>query len=105
MTTTQSVPYPLAVRRLYIHLAKNDIITPDELTEVAGRQLVAYMILEGIPESGLDEELGDYWNCRDLAKWMTTHPMLFDLYVQGKAIVNQSGRTCEINQGYQPGRI
>ncbi len=98
-------PHPLAVLRLRINLANHDTITPGELTEVAGRDLAAYMAREGIPESGLDEELGVYWNCRDLAKWMREHPKLFDLYVQGKAIMNPSGRTCEINQGYRPGRI
>ena len=98
-------PHPLAVRRLRIHLANNNTITPGELTEVAGRDLAAYIIREGIPESGLDEELGEYWKCRDLAKWMREHPKLNDLYVQGKVIKNPSGRTCETNQGYRPGQI
>jgi hypothetical protein len=98
-------PHPIAVRRLRIHLANNYTITPDELTEVAGRDLATYMVQEGIPKSDLDEELGDYWICRDLAKWMRDHPKLNDLYVQGKAIKNPSGRTCETNQGYRPGRI
>jgi hypothetical protein len=98
-------PHPIAVRRLRIHLANIYTITPDELTEVAGKDLATYMVQEGIPKSDLDEELGDYWKCRDLAKWMAVHPKLFDLYVQGKAIKNPSGRTCEINQGSRPGRI
>ena len=51
--------HSLAVRRLRIHLANNDTITPHVLTEIAGRGLDAYMVREGIPESDLDEELGE----------------------------------------------
>jgi hypothetical protein len=105
MNINTDLPNPQHVLALRIHLAWNDTITPGELTEVAGKDLVDYMVREGIPESDLDEELGDFWNCRDLAKWMRDHPKLNDLYVQGKMIKNPSGRTCEINQGYRPGRI
>ena len=59
----------------------------------------------GFPEQDLTEEDDLHWKCRDLAKWMRDHPKLKDLYVQGKMIKNPSGRTCEINQGYRPGRI
>ena len=91
-------PHPIAVRRLRIHLANNYTITPDELTEVAGRDLATYMVQQGIPKSDLDEELGDYWICRDLAKWMREHPVLKELYVEGKRQHNPSGRTAEDNE-------
>jgi len=89
---------PLLVRKLRIHLANNHIITREELGEIAGRNLVVFMIHEGMPESSLDEELGDYWNCRDLARWMREHSVLAELYVEGKRLKNPSGRTSEDNE-------
>ena len=89
-----------------IHLSKHEIITWKQLADLAGFNLTRYMTNQpGFPQRDLTEEDGFHWKCRDLAKWMTAHPKLFDLYVQGKVIVNPSGRTCEINQGYRPGRI
>jgi hypothetical protein len=83
---------PLNVRKLRIHLAQLGTITPKELAEVAGQTLVAYMTDEGMPDTDLTEELGLHWNHRDLALWMRQHPMLTDLYDQGKRIHNPSGR-------------
>jgi hypothetical protein len=100
------LPNPLAVRKLRIYLANHDNIDWNMLAQVADYDLTCYMISQsGFPEQDLTEEDGEHWKCRDLAKWMREHPKLFDLYVQGKAIKNPSGRTCEINQGYRPGRI
>ena len=97
---------PLAVRKLRIFLPNNDTIDETMLTKLAGNDLMQYMIAQpGFPEQDLTEEDGLHWNCRKLATWMSDHPKLFDLYVQGKALTNPSGRTCEINQGYKPGRI
>jgi hypothetical protein len=98
-------PHPSDVLALRIHLAQLGTITPEELFKVAGWTLAAYMVREGMPDADLTEELGLHWNHRDLALWMRQHPMLIDLYIQGKVIKNPSGRTCEINQGYRPGRI
>jgi len=91
---------PEDVLNLRIRVSKLGIIKIDELVSVGGCDLIAYMFLEGIPKARFDQDLSEYWNCRDLARWMAAHPKLFDLYVQGKAMVNPSGRTCEINQGY-----
>ena len=97
---------PLIVRKLRIFLANNEIITWKLLADLAGFDLIKYMITQpGFPEQNLTEGDGFHWKCRDLAMWMKEHPKLFDLYVQGKATMNPSGRTCEINQGYRPGRI
>ena len=97
---------PLIVRELRIFLANNEIITWKLLADMAGYNLIKYMITQpGFPEQNLTEEDGLHWKCRDLARWMREHPKLIDLYVQGKSIKNPSGRTCEINQGYRPGRI
>ena len=80
-------------------------MTWKELADLAGFRLTQYMINQpGFPEQDLTEEDDLHWKCRDLAKWMRDHPKLNDLYIQGKAIKNPSGRTCEINQGYRPGR-
>lgn len=97
---------PLTVRDLRIFLARNYIIDWNMFAHLAGLALTRFMITQpGFPEQDLTEEDGPHWKCRDLAKWMAAHPKLFDLYVQGKAIMNPSGRTSEINQGYRPGRI
>ena len=85
-------PNPLAVRKLRIHLAPFGTITPEELVEIAGQTLVAYMTREGMPDTDLTEELGLHWNHRDLALWMRQHPVLKDLYDEGKRIHNPSGR-------------
>jgi hypothetical protein len=106
MNTKANLPDPQHVLDLRIHLAQNQVITWQQLSSIADYDLTCYMITQpGFPEQDLSEEDGLHWNCRDLAKWMKEHPQLFDLYVQGKAIKNPSGRTCEINQGYRPGRI
>jgi len=92
---------PLIVRELRIYLAQNELITWTLLADFSGYDLIKYLITQ----PRFPEPEGLHWRCRDPAKWMREHPKLIDLYVQGKAIKNSSGRTCEINQGYQPGRI
>ena len=84
-------PNPLAVRKLRIHLAQLGTITPKELVEVAGQNLVDYMTHEGMPDTDLTEELGLHWNHRDLALWMRQHPELADMYEEGKRVHNPSG--------------
>lgn len=84
---------PLIVRKLRIFLANNEIITWKLLADLAGYDLIKYMITQPeFPEQDLTEEDGFHWKCRDLALWMRQHPMLIDLYDQGKRIHNPSGR-------------
>jgi hypothetical protein len=82
---------PLNVRKLRIHLAQLGTITPKELAEVAGQTLVDYMTHEGMPDTDLTEELGLHWNHHDLARWMAAHPVLAEMYAEGKRIRNPSG--------------
>lgn len=96
--TTLNRPHPLAVRDLRIYLGWHHTITPQELVTIAGQTLMAHMIKEGMPDYSLDEELGEYWYCRDLAHWMRSHKELNELYVEGKRIVNPSGRAAEDNE-------
>ena len=86
---------PLAVRKLRIFLAQNENILPGDLIEIAGWNLTAYMVREGIPEPDLDEELGHYWKYRNLRDWMQAHQVLQAAYIEGKKIVNPSGRANE----------
>ncbi len=99
MTSTQSLPHPLAVRDLRIHLAQNQVITRQQLFSIADYDLTCYLINQpGFPEQDLTEEDGLHWKCRDLAKWMREHSELSELYVEGKRRRNPSGRTCEDNE-------
>jgi hypothetical protein len=83
---------------LRFHLANPGTITPKELLKVAGSTLAVYLVHEGAPDPEMNEELGDYWKCQDLGKWMREHPKLAEMYVEGKRMVNPSGRTCEDNE-------
>jgi hypothetical protein len=82
---------PLNVRKLRIHLAQLGTITPKELDEVAGQTLVDYMTQEGMPATDLTEEEGLHWRKRDLRDWMQQHPVLTEMYEEGKRIRNPSG--------------
>ena len=83
---------PLAVRKLRIFLANNDTIDGNMLTQLAGNDLTGYMMAQpGFPEQDLTEEDGLHWHCRDLAKWMKKHPVLAEMYAEGKRIRNPSG--------------
>jgi hypothetical protein len=91
MNISPYLPYPTHVLKLRNHLAQLGTITPKKLVAVAGQTLVAYMIQEGMPDTDLTEELGLHWNRRDLARWMAAHPVLAELYAEGKRIRNPSG--------------
>jgi hypothetical protein len=98
MNINPDLPCPTHVLDLRIHLAQLGTITPKELVEVAGQTLVAYMIQEGMPDTDLTEELGLHWNHRDLATWMRQHPVMKDIYTDGKRLTNPSGRAAEDNE-------
>jgi len=60
------------------------------------------MIHEGMPDPKSDEDLGDYWQRRDLGKWMREHPKLVEMYVEGKRLTNTSGKT---HEDYEQARL
>jgi hypothetical protein len=91
MNTKVDLPNPQHVLDLRIHLARNWTITPEELLKVAGGALVTYMTDEGMPDPELTEEDGLHWRNRDLRDWMKKHPVLAELYAEGKRIRNPSG--------------
>lgn len=96
-------PNPLTVRKLRIFLANHDIIDWNILAQLAGNDLIRYMLTQpGFPEQDLTEEDGEHWKCRELAKWMREHPKLNDLYVQGKRLTNPSGKT---HEDYEQARL
>jgi hypothetical protein len=91
MNINPDLPHPTHVLDLRIHLAQLGTITPKELAEVAGQTLVDYMTHEGMPDTDLTEEDGLHWRSRDLRDWMKTHPVLAELYAEGKRNRNPSG--------------
>jgi len=91
MNINPNLPDPQHVLDLRIHLAQLGTITPKELVKVAGQTLVDYMTYEGMPDADLTEELGRHWRNRDLRDWMKKHPVLAEMYAEGKRIRNPSG--------------
>ena len=91
MNTKVDLPNPQHVLDLRIHLARNWTITPEELLKVAGGALVDYMTHEGMPDPELTEEDGLHWRSRDLRDWMKKHPVLTEMYAEGKRNRNPSG--------------
>ena len=83
--------HPLNVRKLRIRLAQPGTITPEELLKVAGGALVDCMTHEGMPDPELTEEDGLHWRSRDLRDWMKKHPVLAEMYAEGKRNRNPSG--------------
>jgi len=89
-------PDPLAVRRLRIFLAHNEIINRKSLLEIASHDLARFMGTQsGFPDQDLSEEHGLHWNCRKLRDWMQSHNVLQSAYNEGKRLVNPSGRAYE----------
>lgn len=85
-------PDALSVRTLRIHLPHHQTITWQQLSEIAGYDLCRYMVSQpDFPEQDLTEEDGLHWKCRTLAKWMKEHPVLAEMYAEGKRNRNPSG--------------
>ena len=92
MNTKANLLEPQHVLDLRTHLAWNQVITRQQLFSIAGYDLECYMSNQpGFPKADLSEEDGLHWRSRDLRDWMKKHPVLAEMYAEGKRIRNPSG--------------